>query len=98
MLTSLFDSKIPDEVFEQLRAASDEITAREFARLTDLHRVWLESKPSVVHRIADRLRATEVRPVEIHFPATVLPEKALNPSTDLLPNNYETSGKNLPMK
>jgi hypothetical protein len=74
----------PDSVFEGMRAACDTRTAREAARLTDLFRTRVEEKPNALRSLMGRIRSLESKK---HGEAmtTVLPEKAVTPSTELLP-------------
>jgi hypothetical protein len=94
-LRERFDAKFgarfrdPDAVFEQFRDASDPVTARESARLADLFRTRVEENPSACRKLFARLESLEGRrPVQAI--ATVLPEKALTPSTDLLPEVWRS--------
>jgi hypothetical protein len=90
-LRERFDAKFsarfrdPDSVFDGLRAACDETTAREAARLTDLFRTRVEGSTSALRSLIGRMRAAEAARPGAAAAATVLPEKAVMPSTELLP-------------
>jgi hypothetical protein len=82
----------PEAVFEQLRDASSPVTARESARLADVFRTRVEENPAAYRRVYERLQRLEGG----RFPKprqtkTVVPEKALSPSTDLLPEVWVRS-------
>jgi hypothetical protein len=89
--------KDPDETFEQLRAASDQVTARESARLTDLYKMRVEGRhPGALLKVKERLQEMPQRkPWSIQEP-TVLPEKALTPSTELLPDFWRAQPGSFP--
>jgi hypothetical protein len=96
-LRQRFDSRFsarfsdPDAVFEQFREASDPVTARESARLADLFRTRVEENPSACRRLFGRLKSLEVAK-EVVVMETVLPEKAVRPSTELLPERWSNGG------
>ena len=87
----------PDAVFEQLRDSSDPLTAGESARLADLFRTRVETSVSGFRRVCTRFsrmasgdgfkRPQEEAPVA----ATVVPEKALCPSSEQLPGMWLSS-------
>jgi hypothetical protein len=81
----------PDAVFEQFKEASDPVTARESARLSDMFRTRVEENPSACRRLLERISALE-DPKPCRAMATVVPEKALTPSTDLLPDMWSSRG------
>lgn len=81
----------PDAVFEQLRDSSNPLTAAESARLADLFRTRIETNVSGFRRVCNRFsRLTNGESISRQrtpptTPVTVVPEKPLCPSTDLLP-------------
>ena len=86
--------KDPEAVFEQLRSQRDPLTARESARLTDLFRARIERNTSKFRRLYSRF-SRMYDDGQVSQPSTrgdsevtVVPEKALCPSTDLLPGMW----------
>jgi hypothetical protein len=86
----------PDETFEQLRAASDVGTARESARLTDIWKMRVETHGGAVRRLMERMRELPARQPWSPNEPTVLPEKALTPSTELLPEFWRGTPGSFP--
>jgi hypothetical protein len=88
----------PDAVFEQLRDASNPITARESARLADVFRTRVEENRVAYRKVFGRLERLEsgARQSAVETAATVVPEKAMEPSTELLPQVWirRDSGSN----
>lgn len=79
--------KDPENVFNCLKGFFDPTSSREAARVNDLFRQRIENNPSSFRKIYSRLSDLRKKPFleEHHFP-TILPEKALEPSTQFLPN------------
>jgi hypothetical protein len=97
-LRERFDAKFasrfrdPESVFEGMRAACDKTTAREAARLTDLFRARVDGSPTALRSLMGKISAAEsARPAVAEFAATVLPEKAVTPSTELLPEIWSAA-------
>jgi hypothetical protein len=90
-LRERFDAKFssrfrdPDAVFEGMRAACDKTTAREAARLTDLFRTRVEGSPNALRSLMGRIRVAGETRHGATAAVTVLPGKAVVPSTQLLP-------------
>lgn len=83
----------PDTVFEKIKLYSDPSLANESARLEDLYRTRIEGNVSAFRRVCDRFShqgdnvnscPAEIKNQNIH--PTVLPEKPIFPSTQLLPS------------
>lgn len=83
----------PDSVFEQLRDASDPVTAYESARLADLYRARIESNVSAYRKVCDRFaHMNDCNAIKgIGNNTTILPEKADSPSTNFLPELWLNS-------
>lgn len=91
----------PDSVFEQIRDASDPMLAPEAARIADIFRTRVESNLSAYRKVCDRFSRIEDMQDsnKENNTNTVIPEKALCPSTDYLPELWlpqdaETTIKN----
>lgn len=79
--------KDPDNVFEYFKNSLDPVYSREVGRTNDLFRQRIEAVPSIFRKIYKRfnnLSSQSHNSDDQLFP-TVLPEKALEPSTELLP-------------
>ena len=83
-----------DTVFEQMLYVTHPKTTNEFARITDLFKMRVESNPVAFRRICknvetsqrDEEEANRIKHIEkLKQCPTVLPQKALSPSTDLFP-------------
>ena len=86
--------KDPDAVFAQLRDAHDPVTASESSRLTDLFRTRIETSASGFRKMCARMTRL-LNDEQCDRPslggggeATVVPEKAICPSTELLPEMW----------
>jgi hypothetical protein len=82
----------PDSVFDQLKMATNPQTATESARLADLFRIRVEGNMSAYRKVCNKCRleinTERANNVDRPPPQTVLPEKAMSPSTDLLPESW----------
>lgn len=79
--------KDPENVFNSLKCFFDPTSSREAARINDLFKQRIENSPASFRKIYSRISNLQnrVSSVEPHYP-TILPEKALQPSTQFLPN------------
>jgi hypothetical protein len=84
--------KDPEAVFEQFRDAADPVTARESARLADLFRTRVEENAGACRKVFGQLQRLEVSKRARPALVTVLPQKALSPSTELLPDISRSTG------
>lgn len=90
---AIFDAKYgkrlkdPENVFNCLKSFFDPTSSREAARVNDLFRQRIENSPSSFRKIYARISGLNSKSFleEQHLP-TILPEKALQPSTQFLPN------------
>lgn len=79
--------KDPENVFDNLKSFFDPTSSREAARVNDLFRQRIENSPSSFRKIYLRIRDLRNKKAfleEQNYP-TILPEKALQPSTQFLP-------------
>ncbi|OHT08580.1 hypothetical protein TRFO_22841 [Tritrichomonas foetus] len=77
----------PESVFDIIRSSSDPRTAAESARLADLYRMRVEELSNSSYRkIQDRYnRQNESCPSRLNRLKTILPDKATEPSSEILP-------------
>ncbi|OHS95609.1 hypothetical protein TRFO_38270 [Tritrichomonas foetus] len=76
----------PDTAFNMMKCSVDPTSAREAARVNDLFRQRIETNPSSFRKISakfEKLQCSGKLGIQ-QFP-TVLPEKAIEPSTEFLP-------------
>ena len=76
----------PDAVYQRFQDAMNPITAMESARITDVYRSRIEANPNSFRRLCKKYRTlVDHEKNKTFITPTVLPEKAEEPSTDLLP-------------
>ena len=87
----------PESVFERVMLNSDPRLQKESARLADLYRMRVETNVSAYRKVCDRYsrqgNQVEAKSTSIH--QTVVPEKPLIPSTNLLPEMNRSSSTDL---
>lgn len=81
----------PDSVFERLEQLRNPETARESARLSDIFKTRIESNTSAFRQVCSRMMSMKrQRETKTTNNDTVIPSKAVYPSTDLLPDLWSS--------